>query len=69
MLRPVDSVKDRLASFYHWDDKQGLEQAVGICLEQEIDLKEVEEWSIRENSRAKFMIFRKKLKAKLSSAL
>jgi hypothetical protein len=42
LLRPVDSVKDRLSSYYHWNDKQGLEQAVNICLEQEIDLNEVE---------------------------
>jgi hypothetical protein len=57
MLRPVDSVKDRLASFYHWNDKQGLEQAISICHEQEIDLSEVEKWSLQENQSEKFNIF------------
>lgn len=57
LLRPVDSVKDRLASFYHWNDKQGLEQAINICSEQEIDLQEVERWSQQENQLEKFKIF------------
>ena len=61
LLYPVDSVKDRLASFYHWDDKQGLEQALSICFEQKIDRKELEEWSIRENQLEKFQIFKKRL--------
>lgn len=25
LLRPVDSVKDRLGAFYHWNDRQGVE--------------------------------------------
>lgn len=61
LLRPVDSVKDRLASFYHWNDKQGLEQAVNICLEQDIDFNEVERWSIAEKQEEKFRIFKQHL--------
>jgi hypothetical protein len=61
LLYPVDSVKDRLASFYHWNDKQSIEQAISICLEQEIDLDEVEQWSIQENHQEKFNIFKKLL--------
>ncbi len=57
LLLPVDSVKDRLASFYHWNDKQGLEQAVNICLEQNIDFSEVERWSIQEEHEGKFRVF------------
>jgi hypothetical protein len=64
LLKPVDSVKDRLASFYHWNDKQGLDQAVSICLEQKIDFSEVEEWSIKEEQEEKFRIFEKFLKKK-----
>lgn len=30
MLTATDSVKDRLASFYHWNDHQSLEQAILI---------------------------------------
>lgn len=61
MLRPVDSVKDRLASFYHWNDKQGLQQAINICLEQEIDLAEVKRWSLHEEKLEKFKIFKELL--------
>jgi hypothetical protein len=62
LLHPVDSVKDRLASFYHWDDKQGLEQAISICQEQNVNLKEVERWSLQENQKDKFNIFMDRLK-------
>lgn len=70
ILRPVDSVKDRLANFYHWNDKQGLDQAISISLEQKIDFKELERWSIHENHEVKFRIFEasfKKIKSINSS--
>lgn len=57
MLQPIDSVKDRLASFYHWNDKQALEQAVNICLEQKIDFKELKKWSTVEGHEKKFQLF------------
>lgn len=62
LLRPVDSVKDRLAGFYHWNDKQSLEQAINICLEQKIDLSEVERWSLQEGQLEKFRIFISRVK-------
>ncbi len=65
LLRPVDSVKDRLASFYHWSDKQSLEQAISICLKQTIDLREVEKWSSQEGQEKKFQIFKDLLKKSL----
>ncbi|KAB0663993.1 hypothetical protein F6V25_14355 [Oryzomonas japonica] len=45
MLTPTDCIKDRLAHYFHWGDKQGLEQALmvaGSCL---IDLDELARWS------------------------
>lgn len=65
MLRPVDSVKDRLGNFYHWDDKQALEQAIAICLEQNIDLNEVQRWSISEQHQEKYEIFKDRLAKRL----
>jgi len=62
LLRPEDSVKDRLGSFYHWFDKQGLEQAVSICLAQNINLDEIEKWSQQEGQLEKFQLFLKSLK-------
>lgn len=61
LIKPTDSVKDRLSSFYHWNDKQGLNQALSICIEQEIDLLEIEEWSKQENQMEKFEVFVSKL--------
>lgn len=62
LLRPVDSVKDRLGAYYHWSDRQGLAQAINICLEQDIDLSEVERWSISEGHSAKYTLFLQHLK-------
>lgn len=62
LLRPVDSVKDRLGAFYHWNDRQGLEQAINICLEQDINLSEVESWSESEGYSKKYAIFLTRLK-------
>lgn len=57
MLHPIDTVKDRLAAFYHWKDKQSLEQALSICNEQSIDIDELKNWSIAEGFEQKFQIF------------
>lgn len=59
LLRDVDCVKDRLASFYHWDDKQALFQAIEVCLEQRIDFEELERWSKEEGFITKFNQFLK----------
>jgi len=61
MLRAEDSVKDRLASYFYWSDRQGLDQAVSICLEQSINLKEVEKWAIEEGFAVKFQDFKSEL--------
>jgi len=61
MLRVEDSVKDRLASYFHWNDKQGLDQALDICAERSVDLKEIESWSIKEGFQKKFLNFVEKL--------
>jgi len=64
MLTPTDSVKDRLASYYHWDDLQSLNQAMNIYQEipEKIDVEEIRKWSQKEGYLEKFQIFLKKLK-------
>ncbi|MBN4066956.1 hypothetical protein JYU14_02615 [Simkania negevensis] len=58
MLRAIDSIKDRLASYYHWEDRQGLEQAVDICLEvPKINFNELKRWSKNEGYLEKFQQF------------
>lgn len=57
LLRVIDCVKDRLAAFYHWGDRQSLEQAVMVASNNKIFLKEIERWSEGEGSLDKFEIF------------
>jgi len=61
MLRLEDSVKDRLASYFHWNDKQGLDQAVEICSERKMDMKEIKAWAAREGFSDKFQEFAKRI--------
>jgi len=54
LLSPTDCVKDRLAAFYYWNDRQSLEQAMLVCRDNDIDLDEIEQWSINEGMKNKF---------------
>ncbi|HAR42564.1 MAG TPA: hypothetical protein DCS07_08030 [Bdellovibrionales bacterium] len=63
LLTPTDCVKDRLAAFYHWNDRQGLDQAVWVTLAQPVDLKDVKPWSKIEGALQKYEEFLKALKA------
>jgi len=62
LLSPTDCVKDRLASFYHWADKPSLAQAVLVCRDAKVDLREVGRWSIHEGMKDKFQDFQKALR-------
>ena len=64
LLTPTDSVKDRLAAFYHWNDLQSLDQAVMVAQTQTINLKEIEKWSAAENKGAGFERFKAVLSKK-----
>jgi hypothetical protein len=61
LLSPTDCVKDRLAAFYHWDDRQALNQAILVCRDCKVDLKEVERWSKNEEMHVKFEKFLEEL--------
>lgn len=54
LLTPTDSVKDRLAAYFHWDDKQALEQAIWISENHKIDNNEINRWSKVEGQLKKF---------------
>jgi hypothetical protein len=62
LLTPTDCVKDRLAAFFHWNDKQSLEQALMVAEVQEIDLSDLRRWSKSEAAEDKFRIFRQQLR-------
>jgi len=61
LLTPTDCIKDRLAAYYHWDDAQSLTQAIWVAKLNIIDLKELENWSQKEQSLVKFNNFIKGL--------
>jgi|WetSurMetagenome_2_1015567.scaffolds.fasta_scaffold61977_3 hypothetical protein len=54
LLSPTDCIKDRLAGYYHWNDKQCLEQALLVAEENPIDIDEIERWSAHEGKLKEF---------------
>lgn len=62
LLTPTDSVKDRLAAYYHWNDPQALEQALMLAKAQKISLQEVKRWSEKEGHKDKYGFFLRLLK-------
>ena len=61
IISPTDCVKDRLAGYYHWQDRQSLLQAVLVAKENAVDMLELERWSKREGKLDKFAEFRVQL--------
>jgi hypothetical protein len=64
LLTPTDSVKDRLAAYYHWNDPQALEQALMLAKAQKINLKEVKRWSEKEGHKEKYKAFIRMMKGR-----
>lgn len=54
LISPTDCVKDRLAGYFHFGDRQCLRQATLVVQSNEIDLEEVRRWSQREDKLAEF---------------
>jgi hypothetical protein len=63
LLTPTQCVMDRLASYYHWHDPQGLEQALMVAMRQVVDLEGLQSWSVREGNTADFEQFKRRLDA------
>ena len=61
LLTPTDCVKDRLAAFFHWNDRQSLEQALLVAKAQRINLADISRWSQAEGHDKKFMLFKQML--------
>lgn len=64
LFTPTDSVKDRLAAFYHWNDLQSLDQALMVAKAQKVNLEEIKRWSKGEWATEKHKRFLDLLKAK-----
>jgi hypothetical protein len=54
VISPTDCVKDRLAAFYHWQDRQALSQALMVARHHEVDLAEIARWSEVEGMQDEF---------------
>lgn len=61
LLSPTDCVKDRLAAYYHWNDKQYLDQAIMISEDNQIDIDEIHRWSEQEGKLFEFNSIKEKL--------
>lgn len=57
LLPPTECVMDRLAAFFHWNDRQSLDQAVLVAKKQQVDLGRIRTWSRREGMSAKLAEF------------
>jgi len=54
LISPTDCVKDRLAAYYHWGDRQCLAQAILVARENKVDILEVKRWSTAEGKLEEF---------------
>ena len=63
VLSPTDSCRDRLAAFYHWNDRQSLAVAVSIAVRNPVNLAAIRRWSAAEGMTQSFDEFLAELKA------
>jgi hypothetical protein len=61
-LSPTDSCLDRLAAFYHWDDRQSLTHAVEIARRRRVDRRRIAAWSAAEGHAEKHREFLRELR-------
>lgn len=61
LISPTDCVKDRLAWYYHYGDKQCLEQAIMVAKDQQVDVQEIRNWSESEGKLEEFEAIRANL--------
>lgn len=48
VLSATDSCRDRLAAYYHWNDRQSLDVAVAIARRNRVDVEVIRRWSADE---------------------
>jgi hypothetical protein len=67
ILSATDSCRDRLAAFYHWNDRQSLDVAVQIARHGRVDLAVIRRWSAREGFADRFTEFTAELARRRAS--
>ncbi|MDN3505739.1 MAG: hypothetical protein P0S96_00730 [Simkaniaceae bacterium] len=65
ILSPQDCIKDRLASYFHWNDMQALEQAILVYKnnKEKVLLSDVKKWAANQGAMSGFQDFLKAVKS------
>lgn len=58
ILSPTDCVKDRLATYIHFKDRVGLEQAFLVAKKHPVNFENIEKWCKNENADSAFLEFK-----------
>ena len=58
LLTATDCIKDRLSAFYHWQDRQSLQQALWVAQNHPHDIEAIEIWSSHEAKAEKYLEFK-----------
>lgn len=61
VISPTDCVKDRLAAYYDWGDRQSLFQAVLVAQQHKINVDEIRRWSLAEGKLKEFKVIEDRL--------
>lgn len=61
LLSAIDCVKDRLASYFYWNDTQALAQALLVAKAQPVNFPDIATWVQTENAKDKYQHFLSKL--------
>lgn len=57
MYSPTQCVMDRLAAWFHWNDRRSLIHALWVCDKHPVNLEKIKKWAKQENSTEKMEIF------------
>ena len=66
MLSATDACRDRLAAYFHWNDRQSLAIAIEIALGNRVSLTAIRRWSKREGTAAQVEEFENELERRRS---
>lgn len=69
ILSPTDCVKDRLASYIHFKALEGIDQAVLVAKNQDVNLSSIKKWCKNEKAEWVFRDFINKLRIEAPNSL
>ncbi|MEQ1724098.1 MAG: hypothetical protein ABL930_13060 [Pseudobdellovibrio sp.] len=57
MYSPTQCVMDRLAAWFHWNDRRSLIHAIWVCEKHPVNIAKIKRWAQKENASEKFEEF------------